>query len=94
MAFYRRLGLDFERIQDDKLRLVFTLLDPARPDAKCAFTLWVTPTEAYAVDDVEPALPAPQLAALLQELNAGNDFSGFVQKMRRAFKQLLLAAGA
>jgi len=88
MAFYRRLGLDFERIQDDKLRVVFSLLDPARPDAKFAFTLWVTPAETYAVDEVAPALPAPQLGALLQELNAGNNFSAFVQKMRRAFKQL------
>ena len=89
MAFYRRLGLDFERIQDEKLRLVFTQLAPADPAAKFAFTLWITPTETYAVDDVSPALPGEVVGALLQELNAGNDFSGFVQRMRRAFKALV-----
>lgn len=86
MAFYRRLGLEFEKITDDKLRLVFTQIDPADPAGRHAFSLRVTPDDAYEVDDCEPPLPPGTLAGLLGELNGGNDFSRFVQMMRRAFK--------
>lgn len=89
VAFYRRLGLEFDKIHDDKLRMVFTQVDPADPARRFAFTVWVTPAETYALDDVAPALPPGVAPALLAELNAGNDFSAFVQRMRRAFKALV-----
>lgn len=89
VSFYRQLGLDFEKIHDDKLRLVFSQVDPSDPGRKFAFTLWITPSDTYAVDEVAPALPAGVLPGLLAELNSGNDFSAFVQRMRKAFKGLV-----
>jgi hypothetical protein len=80
IAFYRRLGLDFEKINDDRLRLVFSLIDPADPDRKFCFNVRVTDAEAYEVDSVEP--PVAGLEAAVRALNEGNDFSAFVQVRR------------
>lgn len=87
ISYYRKLGLDFERMNDDRLRLVFTLIDPERPDAKFGFSVYITPNETYAVEECDP--PLPRLEFLVAELNASNDFSLFVQTMRREFKQLV-----
>lgn len=88
MAFYKRLGLEFDKIHDDKLRLSFTQVDPLDPGRKFAFSLNVTPSDAYEVEDCVPPLPPGQLEGLVSELNRHNDFSRFVQLMRRAFKEV------
>ena len=80
---YRRLGLDFEKVQDDKLRLTFSALDAAAPDATATLSVRVSAGDKYEVDGVSP--PVEGLAGLVAELNAGNDFSLFVQRMRKAF---------
>jgi hypothetical protein len=84
VAFYSRLDLAFHKITDDRLRLVFTAVDPAHPAREFAFSVRVADSDAYVVDDVSP--PLPRLAELVRELNAGNDFARFVQAMRREFK--------
>lgn len=92
VAFYRRLGLEFEKIHDDRLRLSFTQVDPADPARRFAFSLNVTPSDAYEVEDCVPPLAGGRLERLVAELNAGNDFSRFVQLARRAFKESVGAA--
>jgi hypothetical protein len=88
IAFYRRLGLDFEKINDDRLRLVFTQVDPADPDAKFCFSVRVTDADAYEVEECVP--PVRELPELLRALNESNDFSRFVQSMRGAFKRVAM----
>lgn len=84
VAFYRRLGLEFEKIHDERLRLVFTQIDPLDPTRPFAFNVRVADAdEAYTVDGVDP--PVAGLDALVVQLNATNDFSVFVQMMRRKF---------
>ena len=85
VACYKRLGLDFEKIHDERLRLVFTQIDALDPTRKFAFNVRVSGDgdEAYTVDDVEP--PVAGLDALVAHLNETNDFSVFVQMMRRKF---------
>ena len=85
ITFYRRLGLDFEKISDERLRLVFTAIDASDPERPFSFSMRVTDTDAYEVDDCEPRVA--ELPALLRALNENNDFSRFVQGMRRAFKE-------
>ena len=84
ISFYRRLGLDFEKISDDKLRLVFTEIDPADPRRTFCFNVRISDSDVYEVDGCEPALSG--LEALTKELNDGNDFSRFVQKLRAMFQ--------
>lgn len=91
IACYRRLGLDFEKLGDDRLRLVFTQVDARDPDRAFSFCVRVTDSDAYEVDDVTPAVG--ELPALVRTLNDGNDFSRFVQAMRRAFKALAYGGG-
>jgi hypothetical protein len=86
---FRRLGLAFEKLADDRLRLVFTLIDAARPQRRFCFTVKMTESDAYAVDEVDP--PVAALDGMVRLLNESNDFSRFVQGMRREFKAL--AAG-
>lgn len=86
VAYYKRLGLDFDRIHDDKLRLSFTLIDPRAPDRAFAFNVKVSDSDTYHVDSCEP--PIAGLEGLVADLNASNDFSAFVQTMRRKFKEL------
>lgn len=90
VAFYRRLGLDFEKIADERLRLVFTLIDPLDPARAFSFNVRVAgEDDAYAVDSVSP--PVPGVDALVAQLNASNDFSRFVQLMRRKFVEAAAA---
>ena len=84
ISFYQRLGLDFEKINDDKLRLVFTQIDAMDPERQFAFNVRITETDVYEVDGCDPAVPG--LAAIVKELNERNDFSRFVQLMRQRFR--------
>jgi Chromosome segregation protein Spc25 len=83
-AFYQRLGLKFLRADDDRVRLIFSAIDPADPAREFSFAVHVSPDEVYTVSDCAP--PVPNLAALVDTLNRTNDFSAFVQRMRAAFK--------
>lgn len=88
---YRRLGLAFEKLADDRLRLVFTLVDAARPQRRFCFTVKMTEADAYAVDECDP--PVAALEGMVRLLNETNDFSRFVQGMRREFKALAGSEG-
>lgn len=78
------LGLRFDRIPGDRLRVTFTSVDPLRPAREFSFALHVSEVEVYTVSECVP--PIPELPALVEELNRSNDFSSFVQAMRAAFK--------
>jgi hypothetical protein len=93
VAFYKRLGLEFEKIHDERLRLVFTLIDPLDPSRPFAFNVRVSEADdAYSVDGVDP--PVPGVPELVAQLNRDNDFSRFVQLMRRRFIEGAAAARA
>lgn len=62
-------------------------IDPASPDRRFCFNVRVTDAEAYEVDSIDP--PVPGIDSLVRELNEGNDFSSFVQRMRGRFKDLV-----
>ena len=83
-ALYKKLGLDFERVENDQLRLCFTQVDAARPQREFSLQVRVDANDVYHVTRVEPGVAA--LPALVEELNATNDFSRFVRSMRAAFK--------
>jgi len=82
------LGLDFERVGDERLRLIFTQIDERNPKRVFCFQVFVDPNDHYHIERCEPTIPA--IDALTESLNSSNDFSAFVRGMRREFK--LLAA--
>lgn len=83
IAYYARLGLTFEAMADENVRLVFTHIDPAQPAQPYTFTLHVSESEEYVLRECSPSLPS--MPTLLAELNATNNFSAFVQRVRAAF---------
>jgi hypothetical protein len=91
VAFYRRLGLEFDKIHDDRLRMVFTLLDRTAPDRRFTFNVRISAGDAYEVDGVDPPLPPAEVGAMVAALNASNDFSAFVRGMRARFAALVAA---
>ncbi|CAN0037503.1 unnamed protein product [Phaeothamnion confervicola] len=91
VVFFKYLGLEFEHAgtggEDEEafLRLIFTQIDPEDPNRRFAFTVRVDASDAYHVANAAPPVPEEVVAPLLAELNATNDFSGFVRAMRRFF---------
>ena len=95
---YARLGLAFEDVAAEpgaaagnNLRVVFTLIDPAAPARRFTFNVHVSADDTYAITACEPRVAA--LPALLEQLNATNAFSAFVQQMRREFVALVRGGG-
>jgi len=80
------LGLEFERVGDERLRLVFTNIDPHAPSRAFAFQVFVDSSDHYHIEHCEPHLSG--LPALADQLNKTNDFSVFVRSARREFKAL------
>mmetsp|Transcript_43194 Transcript_43194/g.90190 ORF Transcript_43194/g.90190 Transcript_43194/m.90190 type:complete len:239 (+) Transcript_43194:77-793(+) len=84
-TYQRLLSLEFERMGDERLRLVFTNLDARAPSRAFSFQVYVDALDKYHIENCEPALP--NLPALTDTLNQTNDFSTFVRAVRREFKR-------
>jgi kinetochore protein Spc25 len=87
--FYRKyLALDFQRVDDNRLRFVFTHIDPANHERQFIFSVFVNSANTYELVECEPRLA--NVAALVADLNADNNFSRFVQRMRAQFRAVAL----
>ena len=89
---YKRLGLVFENVAGEagasnNIRCVMTLINPSDPGARFCFEVHVSPSDdTYAVTSCQP--PVAALPTLVAQLNATNQFSVFIQLMRREFVAL------
>lgn len=83
---YKKLGLDFERVGEDRLKLVFTMIDPNRHDREFYFVVHVDANDKYSVEDINP--PVGSIQDAISALNSNNDFSLFVKRMRKKFQAL------
>jgi len=81
--FKDRLGLEFVCLQGG-LRISFQFIDPSDVTRVFSFVVLVDQNNQYQVSECNP--PVCGLEALIAALNAQNDFSAFVQAMRRQFK--------
>ena len=84
MKMYKKLGLDFVRVGDDRLKLNFQMLDPKAPQREFWFIVFVDEVDNYHIESIEPAMENTQ--ELVEELNTSNDFSLFVRRMRARFQ--------
>ena len=83
--FYRKyLGLDFQRVDDDRLRFVFTKIDPNAFERQFVFGVFIDQHNRYQLVECEPRIDNTE--ALLDELNDTNNFSAFVQQIRAKFR--------
>jgi len=87
-SMYKKwLGLEFERVEDERLRIVFTHVDPQAPTRAFTFYVYVDSSDRYHVVKCEPEVHDVQ--SLVDALNTSNDFSAFVRNMRKRFQQLV-----
>ena len=87
IAFKNRLGLDFQRIGQDQLKLNMTHIDRSDPDRVFSFSVEIDSNDHYLLLLCEP--PLANTDELVQELNHNNDFSKFVRNMRKSFCALV-----
>lgn len=83
---FKSLGIEFKRIGNERLRVVFTQIDAAEPSREFSFVVFVDTNDVYHVSDVQP--PVKDIDGLLVELNNTNDFSRFVRNIRKQFQSL------
>ena len=86
VAYRSMLGLEFERVGDERLKLVMTNIDARAPSAVFSFTVFVDASDNYHIEQCEPNIET--LPELIAELNQTNDFSAFVRSARREFKSM------
>lgn len=73
--------------QANRLRFVFRYVDPEDEQREFFFSLFVTSSDTYQVEESNPKLPAEKTGPLVADLNKNNKFSTFVQQMRKLFKE-------
>ena len=83
MGRYEATGLSFERAGGNRLRLVFTLVDPKDEGREFCFTLNVNEENKYEVCECEPGVGGVE--GLLRKVNEDNEFGAFVKAMRKEF---------
>jgi small-conductance mechanosensitive channel len=86
ITLYREnLGLEFERVCEDKLRFIFTLIDPKDVAREFWFTVFIDAAKHFHIEECQP--PLDGLTEVEAELNRDSDFTAFIRKMRRKFKE-------
>merc|ERR1711865_795693 len=85
ITYENRLGLRFERVEDDFLRVVFTHIDPADLTKEFSVVVCVDSENVYQIPDGSCKPDLPTLNDMLEQLRTSNDFPGFVRQMRCQF---------
>mmetsp|Transcript_7472 Transcript_7472/g.12998 ORF Transcript_7472/g.12998 Transcript_7472/m.12998 type:complete len:240 (-) Transcript_7472:230-949(-) len=83
---FKRLGLEFERVGESRLRLSFTQIDPTNPGKLFFIVIYIDDNDFYHVEQVQPAIG--NISDLLQAVNNDNNFALFVRRIRQRFKAL------
>lgn len=86
--YQERLGLRFERVADDHLRVVFDKVDPNNPNKEFWFAVAVDAQNVYQIAENKCKPYVEALPTMLSELNKTNNFGSFVRQMRHEFVQL------
>uniref|UniRef100_A0A7S3PMG5 Kinetochore protein SPC25 n=1 Tax=Aplanochytrium stocchinoi TaxID=215587 RepID=A0A7S3PMG5_9STRA len=87
MKLYKMLGLNFEKVSDDWLKLTFTQIDPNDHSREFFFVVFVDQRDKYHIQEISHSVG--DIQSLVDDLNESNDFSRFVRQMRKRFKELV-----
>jgi kinetochore protein Spc25 len=87
LQHFKRLGLEFEKTNDEKLRVTFTLINSVAPEKSYSFCIRVNGIDQYEMSSLDSAWDPRVVQHHLTALNIGGDFSKFVQSMRSALKK-------
>jgi Chromosome segregation protein Spc25 len=87
LQHFKRLGLEFEKTNDDKLRVTFTLINSISPEKPYSFCIRVNGIDQYEMSSCDSAWDSRVAQQHLAALNASGDFARFVQAMRSELRK-------
>ena len=90
-VFQERLGMKFERVGDDHLKIAFTRIDRANPEKEFWFAVEVDADNVYQIKEGSCKPYVAELPEMLHALNESNNFGSFVRQMRHKFVQTTVA---
>ncbi|RUS86306.1 hypothetical protein EGW08_005950 [Elysia chlorotica] len=85
--FKKYMATEIHKIRGGWLQVVFTQIDPAKPNSIFFFIFKLDEKRRYVVGDCQP--PIKDMDALISTLNSTNDLGEFVHSVRKRFKQLV-----
>lgn len=85
MFWEQNLGLRIEGVEDDYLKIIFTLISEKNWDKEYYLIVDLSSVD-YEVSKSEPALDKSMLDHLVTRLNESRNFSRFLKEARRSFK--------
>ena len=88
IQLYQKLGLQFEKAQNDCMKFTFTQIDPQYHSRRFEFLLLVDDEDCYQLMDSNPALDPDVCKAFVIQLNEDNDIARFVVNMRREYRRV------
>ena len=88
LSKYLALGLEFQRGDGESMRFTFTQIDPKQTSKQFYFSIYVDENNSYNLIETYPKLDSSFCECTVSQLNADNNMSKFVVKMRRAFVQI------
>ena len=88
VTYEKRLGLRFERVEDDYLKVVFNHIDPKELEKEFSIIVCVDSDDVYQIPEGSCQPQIPHLESMLEDLRASNDFPGFVRKLRATFVEM------
>ncbi|KAK7207805.1 chromosome segregation protein Spc25-domain-containing protein [Myxozyma melibiosi] len=87
LAFWEQnLGMRIEGVDDDYLKIIFTLISEANWDKEYYVVVDLTSVD-YEVSKCEPSLNKSVLERIVNRLNETRDFARFLKEVRNAFKE-------
>jgi len=90
LEYYKdRLAMQFVRKGGNRLRFLFTSINPNDEDYTCYFGLALKDNK-YVLEECEPKLPQEELDVLIEQVNSTQNLSQYVIQMRQKFKKLFL----
>ena len=89
IQLYQKLGLQFEKAENDCMKFIFTQIDPQNHSRRFEFLLLVDEEDCYQLVDSAPVLEPEVCKSFIVQLNEDNDISKFVVNMRREYQCLV-----
>ncbi|SAM05396.1 hypothetical protein [Absidia glauca] len=83
-------GMTVHAIEDNHLKVDFTLIDEREPDKVFSFVVHLLEEHGYKVVQCDPMIP--DLPELTESLNRHGDFSSFIKRIRKEFCNLALSS--
>jgi Chromosome segregation protein Spc25 len=86
---YMHLGLEFLKVAGERMKFVYTQIDPSDHKREFSFQMFVDERDIYQLVETSPQIQPAVARAILQQFNDDNDIGRFVLSIRKEFKKMV-----